>query len=276
MMSVLEGRSLTKRYRLPGTGRGRKSEYLTAVDDVSLTLGESEFLGLVGESGSGKSTIAGILTGLITPDSGEVVLGGDPVDFRSKTDAKAFRRNVQMVFQDPYSSLDPRMTVGQSIAEPLRSLDVDVDHSERCRQVIEAVGLTAGTLGKYPHAFSGGQRQRIAIARALAPHPNVLVADEPVSALDVSVQAQVLNLLLDIRQEFGLSIILISHDLAVVEQVGDRVLVMQSGLVVESGTPREIFQNPEHPYTRTLLSAVLNIDGEFPFEEYGASGARAG
>ena len=271
MTAVLTCDRLVKRYRLPRTTFGKR-DYITAVDDVSFELGESEFLGLVGESGSGKSTIASIATGLTRPDSGRISFKGEPVDFSSKTRARGFRQNVQMVFQDPYSSLDPRMTVGQSLSEPLRALAVDVDHTARCREVIEAVGLGPAALDRFPHAFSGGQRQRIAIARALAPHPSVIIADEPVSALDVSIQAQVLNLLLDIRTEFGLSIILIAHDLAVVEQVSDRVLVMQTGHIVEQGTPKEIFEDPQHPYTRTLLSAVLNLDGEFPFEEYGQTG----
>lgn len=272
---VLEGRSLTKRYRLPSSRQGGR-EYLTAVDDVSVGLAESEFLGVVGESGSGKSTVASILTGLTAPEDGQVLFRGQAVDFGSRARSREVRRHVQMVFQDPYSSLDPKMTIGQSIGEPLRSLRIDVDHSTRCREVIEAVGLTVRALEKYPHAFSGGQRQRIAIARALAPHPSVLVADEPVSALDVSVQAQVLNLLLEIRKEFGLSILLISHDLAVVKGVSDRVLVMQSGRIVESGTPGEIFRRPRHPYTRTLLSAVLNINGEFPYESYATPGPSDG
>jgi len=262
---LLEGRNIVKRYKLPRTNFGPR-KVLTAVDGVSLTLGESEFLGLVGESGSGKSTMASILTGQTQPDSGDVFFRGERVNFRNRSGTRAFQQHVQMVFQDPYSSLDPRLTVGQSLTEPLRSLGSDVDHAKRCREVIEAVGLTTAALERYPHAFSGGQRQRIAIARALAPRPSIIVADEPVSALDVSIQAQVLNLLLDLRAEFGLSIILIAHDLAVVEQVSDRVLVMQTGNVVEQGTPDEIFENPQHPYTRTLLSAVLNLEGEFPFE----------
>ncbi len=265
MTALLEGRHLVKQYRLPRARLGKRAP-VVAVNDVSLELGESEFLGLVGESGSGKSTVANILVGLTRPNSGEIIFRHRPVDFSNKANARNFRRSVQIVFQDPYSSLDPRMTVGQSIAEPLKSLAVDVDHGARCREVIEAVGLGPAALDRYPHAFSGGQRQRIAIARALAPHPSVIVADEPVSALDVSIQAQVLNLLLKLRNEFGLSIILIAHDLAVVNQVCDRVLVMQRGNLVEQGTPADIFTNPRHPYTRTLLSAVLDLDGKFPFE----------
>lgn len=272
MTPILVGRELVKRYRLPGTKRGRHEDYLTAVNNVTVELGGSEFLALVGESGSGKSTIASILTGLSRPDAGQVEFNEEPIDFRRKSSAVAFRRQVQMIFQDPYSSLDPKMTIRQSIIEPLRALKVDVDHRQRSEEVIRAVGLPKKALDRHPHAFSGGQRQRIAIARALAPHPSVLIADEPVSALDVSVQAQVLNLLLDIREEFGLAILLISHDLAVVERVADRVLVMQSGNIVESGRPRELFENPQHPYTRKLLSAVLNIDGDFPFEHYAPLG----
>lgn len=271
MKPVLEGRGLVKRYRLPGSKRARAAYYLTAVDDVSVELGPSEFLGLVGESGSGKSTIANILTGLTLPDSGKVLFGGEPVDFKVKKSARSFRREVQMVFQDPYSSLDPKLTIRQSIVEPLKALGVEVDHGERSREVMAAVGLPPEALDKHPHAFSGGQRQRIAIARALSPRPSVLIADEPVSALDVSIQAQVLNLLMDIRGDFGLAILLISHDLAVVEQVSDRVLVMQAGRIIESGQPRQIFESPQHPYTKNLLSAVLNIDGEFPFEHLAAS-----
>jgi ABC-type glutathione transport system ATPase component len=266
MTQLLEGRHLVRRYRLPGSVFRRRGE-IVAVDDVSLALGEKEFLGLVGESGSGKSTTANILVGLTRLDAGAVLFKGQQVDFARKASALEFRKNVQMVFQDPYSSLDPCMTVGQSLAEPLKALRVDVDHRARCRAVLEAVGLSHSALDQYPHAFSGGQRQRIAIARALAPHPSVIVADEPVSALDVSIQAQVLNLLLQIRRDFGLSIILITHDLAVVEQVCDRVLVMQRGRVVEEGVPAQIFGAPRHPYTRALLAAVLDLDGRFPFAE---------
>ncbi len=232
-----------------------KAEVVRAVDAVSLRMEQGEILGLVGESGCGKSTLARMIVRLLPPTAGEIVLEGRPYG----TDGvdKAFARRVQMVFQDPFSSLNPRQKIGAAIAEPL--VIHGVGRKERCRSVAELlgqVGLSQGIVGRYPHEFSGGQRQRIAIARALALKPQLLVCDEPVSALDVSIQAQVLNLLLDLRQELGLSYLFISHDLSVVGYLSDRVAVMRNGRVLELAHTRELFANPLHPYTRALLAAV--------------------
>jgi peptide/nickel transport system ATP-binding protein len=206
---------------------------LTAVDDVSFDLTREETLGVVGESGSGKTTLMRLLLGLERPDEGSVTYTG-----------KSLRREVQIVFQDPASALDPRMRVDDIILEPMRVLRIGGDHRARLEELMDAVGLPMSYVKRYPHEFSGGQRQRIAIARALAPRPNVLIGDEPVSALDVSVRAQILNLLEDLRVGFHLTLVLVSHDLSVVRHMTDRVLVMQRGKIVEDGATREIFRGP--------------------------------
>ena len=221
---------------------------VTAVDDVSFDLFHGETLGVVGESGSGKTTLMRLLIGLLEPEQGRVTYYGS-----------ARRREVQMVFQDPATSLDPRMRVGDSIREPLRALHIGGDHQARIDALLTEVGLEPAMARRYPHEFSGGQRQRIAIARALAPHPRVLIADEPVSALDVSVRAQVLNLLEDLRVELGLTLVLVSHDLSVVRQLSDRLLVMRAGQVVESGPTDAVFGAPSHSYTRLLLDSIPRL-----------------
>jgi peptide/nickel transport system ATP-binding protein len=221
---------------------------LTAVDDVSFELRREETLGIVGESGSGKTTLVKLLLGLERPDAGQVTYTGE-----------SLRREVQVVFQDPASALDPRMRVGQIILEPLQVLRIGGDHQARLKELLDAVGLPLGYARRYPHEFSGGQRQRIAIARALASHPRVLIGDEPVSALDVSVRAQILNLLEDLRVGFQLTLILVSHDLSVVRHMTDRVLVMQEGKVVEEGSTRQVFRAPQHPYTRLLLDSIPRL-----------------
>jgi ABC-type glutathione transport system ATPase component len=239
---------VVKRYALPRTTLFGARRALTAVDDVSFELAREETLGIVGESGSGKTTLMKLLLGLERSDSGSVAyLGGQ------------LHREVQIVFQDPASALDPRMRVDQIILEPLQVLRIRGDHRARLAELMDAVGLPMAYAKRYPHEFSGGQRQRIAIARALAPSPRVLIGDEPVSALDVSVRAQILNLLEDLRLGFALTLILVSHDLSVVRHMTDRVLVMQQGKVVEEGPTREVFRAPQHPYTKLLLDSIPRL-----------------
>jgi ABC-type glutathione transport system ATPase component len=239
---------VTKRYQLPRTTLFGPRKTLTAVDDVSFNLAREETLGVVGESGSGKTTLMKLLLGLETPDHGRVTYRG-----------ASLQRDVQIVFQDPASALDPRMRVDQIILEPLQVLRIRGDHAARLAELLDAVGLPRAYAKRYPHEFSGGQRQRIAIARALAPRPRVLIGDEPVSALDVSVRAQILNLLEDLRVGFQLTLILVSHDLSVVRHMTDRVLVLQQGKVVETGPTRDVFRAPRHPYTRLLLESIPKL-----------------
>jgi oligopeptide/dipeptide ABC transporter ATP-binding protein len=235
-----------------------------AVDDVSFDIGSSETLGLVGESGCGKSTVGKTVLKLIDPTAGEIRLSGARIDALSKGEMRPFRRQMQVVFQDPYSSLNPRLAVRDIIAEPLRNFGV-ASGAELERQVVELaqkVGLRAEALDRYPHEFSGGQRQRIGIARALALRPNLIICDEPVSALDVSVQAQVINLLVELQRDFGLSYLFIAHDIAVVEHISHRVAVMYLGKIVELADRAALFSRPQHPYTEALLSAVPVPDPE--------------
>lgn len=253
---LLHVEGLVKRF---GTG----TNVHTAVDDVSFDLFEGEVLGLVGESGSGKSTTVRCVMGLERPEAG--ILEYDGITLRRPTYAqeRRFRSEVQMVFQDPYSSLDPRMTVGAIVAEPLlRSRLSAADRRDRVVETLEEVGLGAEHLARHPRSFSGGQRQRIAIARALVGRPRVLVCDEPVSALDVSVQAQVLNLLKDMQQKLSLTVLFIAHDLAVVHYLCDRLVVMEGGRVVETGTREQVYARPRADYTRSLLEAVPRPDPE--------------
>lgn len=240
--------NVTRRFELPRTQLFGERRVLTAVDDVSFVLRREETLGVVGESGSGKTTLMKLLLGLEKPDLGSITYFGE-----------ALRREVQVVFQDPASALDPRMRVGDIIVEPLRVLRIPGDHRARLAELLDAVGLPQAYAHRYSHEFSGGQRQRIAIARALAPRPQVLIGDEPVSALDVSVRAQILNLLEDLRVGFQLTLILVSHDLSVVRHMTDRVLVMQRGRIVEEGPTREVFHAPRHPYTRLLLESIPRL-----------------
>jgi oligopeptide/dipeptide ABC transporter ATP-binding protein len=235
-----------------------------AVDDVSFDIAPGETLGLVGESGCGKSTVGKTILKLLDPTAGEVTLSGARIDGLSKGDMRPFRRQMQVVFQDPYSSLNPRLTVRDIIGEPLRNFGVAAG-AELERQVIELaqkVGLRAEALDRYPHEFSGGQRQRIGIARALALRPSLIICDEPVSALDVSVQAQVINLLVDLQRDFGLSYLFIAHDIAVIEHISHRVAVMYLGKIVELADRAALFTRPQHPYTEALLSAVPVPDPE--------------
>jgi oligopeptide/dipeptide ABC transporter ATP-binding protein len=235
-----------------------------AVDDVSFDIAPGETLGLVGESGCGKSTVGKTILKLIDPTDGEIWLSGVRIDGLSKGEMRPFRRQMQVVFQDPYSSLSPRLTVREIIGEPLKNFGVAAGR-ELERQVVELaqkVGLRAEALDHYPHEFSGGQRQRIGIARALALRPSLIICDEPVSALDVSVQAQVINLLVDLQRDFGLSYLFIAHDIAVIEHISHRVAVMYLGKIVELADRAALFARPQHPYTEALLSAVPVPDPE--------------
>ena len=262
---VLDAVNLTKHYLLPRESLFDKAHTVEAVHRVSFRIRPGQSLGLVGESGCGKSTLARLVTGLENPTSGSVHIAGFDIHQISKNALRKLRTDFQIVFQDPFGSLDPRHTIGRIVAEPLRTLEQasPLEAQRRVVSVMEDVGLKATDTQKYPHEFSGGQRQRIAIARALITRPKLVVADEPVSALDVSVQAQILNLLNDLREEYELSYLLISHDLAVVEYVCDDVAVMHNGVFVEYGSTSELFRNPKHDYTKSLLDSVLPLPGNY-------------
>ena len=252
---LLEIRDLVKHYRLPRESLFQPAPVVEALRGVSLTVQAGRSLGIVGESGSGKSTLARQAMALEAPTAGSVQLLGRDLNALSPTELREARRDFQMVFQDPYGSLDPRQRVARIVAEPLVGVDAQGTRA-RVGEALDAVGLRASDAEKYPHEFSGGQRQRIAIARALITRPKLIVADEPVSALDVSVQAQVLNLLQDLQDQFGVTYLLISHDLAVVDHVCDEVIVMYAGRVVEQGSSDVLFRAAAHPYTRALLAAA--------------------
>lgn len=268
---LLELRGLSRHYLLPRTRPWQAAPRLQALADISFALPAGRSLGVVGESGSGKSTLARAIMALDeaqTHGGGQVLLDGQDLHALRPEALRQARRQFQMVFQDPYGSLDPRRRVGAIVAEPLVALSSlpPEEREARVRECLQAVGLPDVDLARYPHQFSGGQRQRIAIARALATQPRLIVADEPVSALDVSVQAQVLNLLLDLRARLGLSFVLISHDLAVVDHVCDEVLVLYQGRIVEQGTPAQLFRASAHPYTRALMEAVPRAEPLLPGE----------
>lgn len=256
--SLLSVENISRHYRLPRRRLLDSQPVLTAVDGASFQLERGETLGIVGESGSGKSTLAKMVMAFEKPDQGRVLFNGSDINQMSAVALKKIRRHFQMVFQDPFGSLDPRRKVGWSIAEPLRAMATDSPSgiNDRISAALQQVGLQARDADKYPHEFSGGQRQRIAIARAIVTRPALLVADEAVSALDVSVQAQILNLLMDLKLELGLGILFISHDLAVVASICDRILVMQNGRIVETGPTAQVLANPAHEYTGTLLAAA--------------------
>ncbi|HEX7084529.1 MAG TPA: ATP-binding cassette domain-containing protein [Gaiellaceae bacterium] len=264
---VLEARGVSKVYRSrQGSLFGERRE-VQALADVSVQVRRGESLGIVGESGSGKSTLARLLLALEQPSEGEILFEGSVVSGRPERELAGLRRSVQVVFQDPMSSLDPRMRTRVAISEPLRALKIPGDHRARVRELLDAVGLPPEAADRYPHEFSGGQRQRIAIARALAPGPEVLLADEAVSALDVSVRAQVLNLLNRLIGEFGLTLVFISHDLSVIRYMCRRVVVLYRGRIVESGETEEVYERPQHSYTQALLAAIPRIGeplGEAP------------
>jgi len=254
---LLEVRDLAKDYGLPRERLLEAPGKVHALRGVSFAIQAGRSLGIVGESGSGKSTLARLVMALDAPTAGTVRLLGQDLHALPREQLRQARREFQMVFQDPYGSLDPRQTVERIVCEPLSAQGAPRDEQRRrAGEVLQAVGLRTNDLGKYPHEFSGGQRQRIAIARALVTRPRLIVADEPVSALDVSVQAQVLNLMRDLQAEFGITYMLISHDLAVVQHLCDDVAVLWQGRIVEQGPPERLFAAPEHPYTRTLVAAV--------------------
>ena len=258
---VLETRHVVRDYHVGG-GMFGKARVVHAVKDASLKVERGKTLAIVGESGSGKSTLARILTMIDAPTAGELLIEGEAVDIRRHGVGKDLRRKVQMVFQNPYGSLNPRQKIGVVLAEPLaiNTTMSAAERRERAQQMLRKVGLGPEHFNRYPHMFSGGQRQRIAIARALMLNPSLLVLDEPVSALDLSVQAQILNLLADLQDEFQLTYVFISHDLSVVRYIADDVMVMYLGDVMEQGTREEVFANPQHPYTRQLFAATPRAD----------------
>ena len=254
MGSILRLEGVRKHYAV---GRGT----LIALDDVSLAVEDGETVGIVGESGCGKSTLARIACGLEAPTGGSVSLGGVDPNQASASERQRLTRLCQMVFQDPYGSMNPRMKVGKIVGEPLaiHGVGTRAEQKKRVEHLLRQVGLSKDAVGRYPHAFSGGQRQRIAIARALALRPRLLVADEPVSALDVSVQAQVLNLLADLRESLGLTLVVVSHDLSVIRWLAQRVVVMYLGRIVEDGPCEQVLTEPAHPYTRALLDSAPRL-----------------
>ena len=256
---LLEVRSVERVYPGHRDALGRRGAPLRALDNVSLSVVAGENVALVGESGSGKSTLARLIMALDRPSAGEVLHNGRPVSSASTAELKAMRRRFQMIFQDPFASLDPRQSVARSVADPLLAQGLEAPGpalDEKVADALSAVGLPADAAGRFPHEFSGGQRQRIAIARAIIMRPALVVADEPVSALDVSIQAQILNLLMDLHDQLGMTYLFISHDLAVVRHIAPRVVVLYAGQVMESGVTAETFDKPAHPYTRALVEAV--------------------
>ena len=261
---LLRVENLTRHYALPRERLLQPPPTVQALQGVSFEMHTGRSLGIVGESGSGKSTLARLVMALDTPTAGRVLMQGRDLHALSRQDLRRARRDFQMVFQDPYGSLDPRQTVERIVSEPLQAQDgiARAQRRDRVAEAVESVGLRASDLGKYPHEFSGGQRQRIAIARALVTRPRLIVADEPVSALDVSVQAQVLNLMQDLQARHGVTYLLISHDLAVVHHLCEEVAVLWQGRIVEQGPPERLFRAPQHPYTRTLLDAVPRAEVE--------------
>jgi ABC-type oligopeptide transport system ATPase subunit len=269
---ILEVQDLTVLFPVYGGVIPRRVSEVRAVDGVSFTLGRGETVGLVGESGCGKTTVGRAIVNILRAMAYRVDISGriiyhhpdGPVDLAAlgRRTMRRYRSDLQMVFQDPYSSLNPRMTVGQIIEEPLKihTRNSPAERRERVRWLLEKVGLSQEHARRYPHEFSGGQRQRVGLARALATNPRIVIADEPVSSLDVSIQAQVINLMQDLQEEFGLSYIFVSHDLSVVRHISDRILVMYLGRIVEAGPAEEIYQRPTHSYSRTLLAAVPRPD----------------
>jgi oligopeptide transport system ATP-binding protein len=270
--AILDVQDLKVRFPVFGGVIPRKKSEVRAVDGVSFTLHRGETIGLVGESGCGKTTVGRAIVNILRAMNYRVEIegrvlyhrGDEVVDLASlsRREMRRYRSDLQMVFQDPYSSLNPRMTVGSIVEEPLKihTKQRKPERRERVRSLLEKVGLSPAHANRYPHEFSGGQRQRIGIARALATNPKIVIADEPVSALDVSIQAQVINLMQDLQQEFGLSYIFVSHDLSVVRHISDRICVMSWGKIVESGPADEVYSNPRHEYTQTLLAAVPRPD----------------
>ena len=258
MTALLEVEGLVKHFPATRSLFGRPASFVRAVEGVSFSVKAGETLALVGESGCGKSTVSRLALRLIEPDAGTIRFDGRDLRALDASELRAFRRNAQLIFQDPYASLNPRMTVGQILAEPLALHDLVPASArrERIEQILRMVGLEPRFARRYPHEFSGGQRQRIAIARAIAVEPKLIICDEPVSALDVSIRSQILNLLRDLQQRLGLAYIFVSHDLAVVKHIADRVAVMNLGQIAETAATNALFAAPRHPYTRALLSAI--------------------
>ena len=257
---ILSVKNISKIYESSGGGFGRKNK-VSALDGVSFNLAQGETLGIVGESGCGKSTLGRIISRLDSPTSGEIIYKGNDIAKKSLAAMRPLRKEIQFIFQDPYASLNPRRQIGAIIEEPMRIHGVSKDERRaRAHELLEKVGLDKNSYEKYPHEFSGGQRQRVVIARALTLKPELIIADEPVSALDVSIQAQVLNLFKELQDEMKLTYVFVAHDLGVVRHISDRIAVMYLGKIVELGTVEEIYNNPHHPYTKALLSANPRID----------------
>jgi peptide/nickel transport system ATP-binding protein/oligopeptide transport system ATP-binding protein len=269
-----------KKYFWTGGGLFRKKDAIKAVDDVSFYIEKEEILGLVGESGCGKTTCGKVILRLQEPTEGKIYYNNNDITGLTKKEMHEYRKKMMIIYQDPFGSLDPRMTIGATIAEPIEVHNIipreeKEEKENRIIEIMEKVGLTPDQINRYPHEFSGGQRQRIGIARALATNPEFIVADEPVSALDVSIQAQIINLLKDLQKEFGLTLLFITHDLSVIKHISDRIVVMYAGKLVESAPKNELFKNPLHPYTKALLSAIpipdpiskrkiISLKGEVP------------
>ena len=257
---ILSVKNISKIYESSGGGFGRKNK-VSALDGVSFNLVQGETLGIVGESGCGKSTLGRIISRLDSPTAGEIIYKGNDIAKKSLAAMRPLRKEIQFIFQDPYASLNPRRQIGAIIEEPMRIHGVSKDERRaRAHELLEKVGLDKNSYEKYPHEFSGGQRQRVVIARALTLKPELIIADEPVSALDVSIQAQVLNLFKELQDEMKLTYVFVAHDLGVVRHISDRIAVMYLGKIVELGTVEEIYNNPQHPYTKALLSANPRID----------------
>lgn len=261
MNPILEIKNIKKYFPIHKGLLMRQVGDVKAVDDVSFAIQKGETLGLVGESGCGKSTLGRTIIRLYEPTGGEIFFKGQNFAKVKGEELRKMRKNMQMIFQDPYASLDPRMTIGQILRQPfdVHNMYTPAERDQKAKELLETVGLKASHINRYPHEFSGGQRQRISIARSIALNPELIVADEPVSALDVSIQAQILNLLKDLQEKLNLTYIFVSHDLGVIEHVCDRVAVMYLGRIVEIGTRDEIFANPKHPYTQALLQAIPRV-----------------
>ncbi len=255
MEKLIEVKNLKKWFLMGGRLWGKK-EAVRAVDDVSFYIKKKEVLGLVGESGCGKTTCGKVILRILDPTTGSIYFNGHNITHLKRKEMIKFRRKMMIIYQDPFGSLDPRMTIGATIAEPMEVHHIAWKKGDRVVEIMGKVGLTPDQINRYPHEFSGGQRQRIGIARALATDPEFIVADEPVSALDVSIQAQIINLLQDLQKEFGLTLLFIAHDLSVIKHISDRVAVMYLGKIVEMAPKKELFDNPKHPYTEALLSAI--------------------